>query len=30
VLFDGRNVFDPEAMAELGFRWYGIGRPRGP
>jgi UDPglucose 6-dehydrogenase len=29
VVFDGRNVFDPEEMAELGFRWYGIGRPRG-
>jgi UDPglucose 6-dehydrogenase len=29
VVFDGRNVFDPEEMAELGFRWYGIGRPHG-
>jgi UDPglucose 6-dehydrogenase len=29
VVFDGRNVFDPEEMAALGFRWYGIGRPRG-
>jgi UDPglucose 6-dehydrogenase len=29
VVFDGRNVFDPEEMTELGFRWYGIGRPRG-
>ncbi len=27
VVFDGRNVFDPEELAELGFRWYGIGRP---
>ena len=27
VVFDGRNVFDPDEMAELGFRWYGIGRP---
>jgi UDPglucose 6-dehydrogenase len=26
VIFDGRNVFDPEEMTELGFRWYGIGR----
>ncbi|MDR3619316.1 MAG: UDP-glucose/GDP-mannose dehydrogenase family protein [Paludisphaera borealis] len=26
VVFDGRNVFDPERMAELGFTYYGIGR----
>jgi UDPglucose 6-dehydrogenase len=27
VVFDGRNVFDPEAIRELGFAYYGIGRP---
>jgi UDPglucose 6-dehydrogenase len=27
VVFDGRNVFDPDELAELGFRWYGVGRP---
>ncbi len=26
VVFDGRNLFDPEAMANLGFTYYGIGR----
>jgi UDPglucose 6-dehydrogenase len=26
VVFDGRNVFDPQAMRELGFVYYGIGR----
>jgi UDPglucose 6-dehydrogenase len=26
VIFDGRNVFDPEELGELGFTWYGIGR----
>jgi UDPglucose 6-dehydrogenase len=26
VVFDGRNVFDPEELAGRGFRWYGIGR----
>jgi UDPglucose 6-dehydrogenase len=28
VVFDGRNVFDPEEMRELGFTYYGIGRPQ--
>jgi UDPglucose 6-dehydrogenase len=28
VVFDGRNVFDPEEMKELGFHWIGIGRPQ--
>ncbi|HEX9308682.1 MAG TPA: UDP binding domain-containing protein, partial [Anaeromyxobacter sp.] len=27
VVFDGRNVFDPDEMRELGFTWHGIGRP---
>ena len=26
VLFDGRNVWDPEEVRGLGFRYYGIGR----
>ena len=26
VVFDGRNIFDPRAMRELGFAYYGIGR----
>jgi UDPglucose 6-dehydrogenase len=26
VVFDGRNVFDPGEMRELGFEYYGIGR----
>lgn len=26
VIFDGRNVFDPAAMRERGFVYYGIGR----
>jgi UDPglucose 6-dehydrogenase len=27
VVLDGRNVFDPEEMRELGFEHHGIGRP---
>ncbi len=27
LIFDGRNVFDTEALARLGFEWHGIGRP---
>jgi UDPglucose 6-dehydrogenase len=27
IIFDGRNLFDPGTMSELGFRYYGIGRP---
>lgn len=26
VIVDGRNLFDPAAMASLGFEYYGIGR----
>ena len=26
VVFDGRNVFDPKKMRELGFTYHGIGR----
>ncbi|MBV9299291.1 MAG: hypothetical protein JO066_09975, partial [Verrucomicrobia bacterium] len=26
IIFDGRNLFDPRTMSELGFRYFGIGR----
>jgi len=26
VIFDGRNVYDPTLMAEMGFEYYGMGR----
>ncbi len=26
IVFDGRNLFDPRTMIELGFRYFGIGR----
>ncbi len=26
VIFDGRNIYDPERMREYGFTYYGIGR----
>jgi UDPglucose 6-dehydrogenase len=26
VIFDGRNLFEPEVMSEVGFEYYGIGR----
>ena len=28
VVFDGRNIWDPEELAALGFTYYGIGRGR--
>jgi UDPglucose 6-dehydrogenase len=27
VIFDGRNLYEPESMAELGIDYYAIGRP---
>ncbi|AOK29140.1 MULTISPECIES: UDP-glucose dehydrogenase family protein [Burkholderia] len=27
VIFDGRNLYEPDAMAELGIDYHGIGRP---
>ncbi|MEX0374133.1 UDP-glucose dehydrogenase family protein [Spiribacter pallidus] len=27
VIFDGRNLFDPHALQQLGFHYYPIGRP---
>ena len=27
VIVDGRNIYDPRKMKELGFRYYSIGRP---
>jgi UDPglucose 6-dehydrogenase len=29
VVFDGRNVWDPARMAELGFHYHSVGRPSG-
>ena len=26
IIFDGRNLFEPDAMAEAGFEYHGIGR----
>jgi UDPglucose 6-dehydrogenase len=28
LIFDGRNLFEPEQMSELGFRYYSIGRAK--
>jgi UDPglucose 6-dehydrogenase len=27
LVFDGRNLFNPKTMRELGFTYYGVGRP---
>ena len=27
IIVDGRNVFDPKRMRELGFEYHSIGRP---
>ncbi len=26
VIFDGRNIYDPQLMARFGFTYYGVGR----
>ena len=28
LIFDGRNLYDPETMEQLGFHYTSIGRPR--
>ena len=27
IIFDGRNIYDPQAVRAHGLRWRGIGRP---
>jgi UDP-glucose 6-dehydrogenase len=27
IAFDGRNLFDPATLRDLGFQYFGIGRP---
>jgi UDPglucose 6-dehydrogenase len=26
VIFDGRNIYDPELIKKMGFDYFGIGR----
>jgi len=26
LIFDGRNIYDPAQLKDLGFKYYGIGR----
>jgi hypothetical protein len=28
MIFDGRNLFDPDTMRKLGFHYTSIGRPQ--
>lgn len=28
VIFDGRNIYDPDDLKKLGFKYYSIGRPQ--
>ncbi|MEM1125975.1 MAG: UDP-glucose/GDP-mannose dehydrogenase family protein [Bacteroidota bacterium] len=30
LVFDGRNVYEPKRMAEMGFTYYSVGRPSQP
>ncbi|MFP4227844.1 MAG: UDP-glucose dehydrogenase family protein [Salinivenus sp.] len=30
LIFDGRNLFEPDHMAEMGFDYYSVGRPHYP
>jgi UDPglucose 6-dehydrogenase len=30
LVFDGRNLYEPAAIADLGIEYYSIGRPQAP
>ena len=30
MIFDGRNLYDPDTLATLGIRYYAIGRSNEP